>query len=89
MQVPMGVSGARAGQEFHQGLGALAFFRRCTDPGRVGCVVLYLFWQRADQRHALDRHDLADLVDAELGLSTDDQLGDVTSILEFGFRLEQ
>src|SRR5689334_4181643 len=45
-------------------------------PRRIDGVVLDLRRQRPDQRDALHRQDLADLMHAELGLTVGDVLGD-------------
>ena len=63
-------------------------FRRRAQAGGIGGGVLDFLRQRADQRHAFHRHDLADLVDAEFGFAADDEIGDMAALLELGLRLD-
>src|SRR5207249_10436813 len=59
-----------------RGVGHLALLR---DAGRVDGDLLQILRQRADEGHALDGQDLADLVHDDLGLALDDGLGRVAA----------
>src|SRR3984957_1001788 len=58
-----------------------------TDAGGIDRIVLDIRRQRPDQSDALVRHDLADLVDAELRLAGQDVVGDRAAVLELLPRL--
>ena len=55
---------------------------------RIGRVVLDVLRQRPDQGDAGLADDLAVLVDADLGLTGLDQVGDVAALLQLGLRLD-
>src|SRR5664280_3332572 len=79
--------GVRAREIFDQLLRRVLVFRRRAQARRVSGGVLDFLRQRPNQGGALHRHDLADLVDAELGLAADDEIGDMAALLELGLRL--
>ena len=74
------------GEKCDQGLGRRAVLGGRTDAPGIDGRILYLGRQRASQRHALDGHDLADLVDGDFGFPAGDQLGDIAARLELGLR---
>src|SRR6202521_1625115 len=79
--------GRRTREKLYQRLGGFVVLGRSADAGRIDRVVLDLGRQRPDQRRALHRHDLADLVNAELGLALGNMLGDRATRNELGLRL--
>src|SRR3974390_1431153 len=78
--------GRRPAQRLDEGCGRILALGRCHDPGRIGCDVLDFLRKRADQYHAFHRYDFADLVDTDLCGAVDDEIGDVTALLQLRFR---
>src|SRR5207248_7208195 len=81
--------GHRSGERLDQSLGGCNIARAGAEASRIGRVVLDLGRQRSDQGDALHWQDLADLVDAELGLAADDEVGDRAALLELGLWLHR
>src|ERR1700730_12656140 len=81
------LGGGRPRQRLDQGLGGVAVLGIGAVAGGIDGVVLDLRRQRTDQRDPFDRQDLADLVDAELGLAVGDVLGDRPALDQFSLGL--
>src|SRR5262249_14983790 len=81
----LGGGGAR--ERIKQRLGGHALLPLCANPGRIDGVVLDLRGQRTDQRDALHVKDFADLMNAEIGLTPRNVLGDRAAGNELCLRL--
>src|SRR5262249_16358144 len=67
-------------------LRATLVLMRGAQAGRIGRGILDFLWQRCYKGRALNRHNFADLMQTKLGLATDDQVGDMATLLELRFR---